>query len=176
MHAYKDAAAVTRTALENWPSGSAADRARVGALEELAHCAELSGESGEAARSWEEVADANAERGDRARCGEAARRLAAVNVMQGAPRRARAARERAADAFEAAGRTADAAAERLAIAEALELAGGGEAALALLATTALTITSADQELRIRALALEGELRAKQGDADGGLIRVREALS
>ena len=176
VHAYNDAAAAARTALENWPTGSGGDPARVGALEELAHCAELSGQPGEAARVWEEVADAHAARGDWARCGDAARRLAGVHVVQGAPRRARAARERAADAFDAAGRTTDAAAERLAVAEALELAGGGEAALQLLATTTLTITSANQDLRIRALALEGELRAKQGDGDGGLILVREALA
>jgi DNA-binding CsgD family transcriptional regulator len=176
VHAYRDAAAAARLALETWPSAAEADPGRVGALERLAHCAELSGESGEAARVWEEVADAHEAGADWSGCGEASRRLACVHVLHGSPQRARAARERAADAFDAAGRATDAAAERLAIAEALELAGGGAAALQLVASTAVALTDADPDLRIRALALEGELRAKQGDRDAGVGCVREALA
>jgi DNA-binding CsgD family transcriptional regulator len=176
VHAYRDATAAVRLALETWPSSAAGDAARVDALERLAHCAELSGELGEAARVWEEVADAHAARDDWGGCGEAARRLACVHVLQGTPSRSRTARERAADAFDAAGRGSDAAAERLAIAEALELAGAGAAALQLLGATAAAIAHGDPDLRIRALALEGELRAKQGDGAGGVARVREALA
>ena len=56
VHAYRDAAAAARTALEIWPEGED-EQARLDVLEELGRCAQLCGELGEAGRAWEEVAD-----------------------------------------------------------------------------------------------------------------------
>ena len=57
VHAYRDASRLGRRALELWPAGED-EAGRLVALERLGLCAELCGELVEAARVWEEVADA----------------------------------------------------------------------------------------------------------------------
>jgi predicted ATPase len=75
LHAYRDAAAAGRAALELWPEGDD-EAGRLAVLQELGSCAELCGELAEAVRAWEELSDAVL--GDLPRVGETKRRLAAV--------------------------------------------------------------------------------------------------
>jgi len=111
VHAYGDAAAAARTALEAWPEDE--DReGRFDALDQLGRCAELSGELAEAARSWEELVAALDEPDDMLRRAETARHLAAAYELQGARSRAVSAHRQAAVSFAQVGRFADAAAER----------------------------------------------------------------
>jgi DNA-binding NarL/FixJ family response regulator len=110
LHAYRDAAAAGRAALELWPDG--ADEAeRSDVLDELGRCAELCGEFGEAARAWEEVAAAALD--DSAKLAETKRKLAAAYELQGARSKAAVTRVEAAGLFAEVGRDGDAAAERL---------------------------------------------------------------
>ena len=116
VHAYRDAAAAGRAALEIWPDG-ADESARLDVLAQLARCAQICGEVTEAGRAWEEVADGLGGAADAPRLAEAQRQLATVYELQGASPKAAAAHLEAAHAFDAAGRHADAAAELLAAAE-----------------------------------------------------------
>ena len=116
VHAYRDAAAAGRAALEIWPDGTDKS-ARLDVLAQLARCAQMCGEVTEAGRAWEEVADGLDGAADAPRLAEAQRQLATVYELQGATPKAAAAHLEAAHAFDAAGRHADAAAELLAAAE-----------------------------------------------------------
>jgi len=109
LHAYRDAAAAGRAALELWPEDD--EPARLVVLDELGGCAQLCGEFAEAVRAWEELAESA--RDDLARVAEVKRKLATVYELQGAASRAVAARLEAADAFSTCGHDAEAAAERL---------------------------------------------------------------
>ena len=82
VHAYRDASRVGRRALELWPEGED-EAGRLVALERLGLCAELSGELPEAARVWEEVADARRVGGGSEGVGETERRLATVFELAG---------------------------------------------------------------------------------------------
>src|SRR5439155_23587904 len=80
LHAYRDAAAAARKALELWPDGED-EPGRLAALSELGRCAELCGELGEAARAWEEFSAA-LDPIDAVRVGEVKRDLATVYQLQ----------------------------------------------------------------------------------------------
>lgn len=176
VHAHRDAARASRRALELWPEG-VEEGERLRLLERFGACAELCGDLAEAARAWEEVRDAHVSAGRNELVGDVARRLAGAYELLGMPERTRSAREQAATAFEASGRIADAVTERIAIAERLELAGSGHAALAILTGLADPIArSGSVDLRVRALALEGEFRAKLGDREAGITAARDAIS
>ena len=173
VHAYRDAMRLGRRALDVWPAGE--DRAGwLLALERLGRCAELSGELVDAARVWGEVSDARRADGDSEALGEAERRLASVYELSGATERAAAARARAADAFAACGLVAEAATERLTVAAHLQVSGRLSAALALVLETSEHVQR--PELRARALALEGQVRSKLGEAEAGVALIRSALS
>ena len=118
VHAYRDAAAAGRTALEIWPEGED-EPGRIALLEELGRCAHLCGEIAEARSAWEEVAEALDGAGDPARLAGVKRGLGTVYALEGAWARAGAARREAAEGFESANRDADAAGEWLMAAEAL---------------------------------------------------------
>jgi DNA-binding CsgD family transcriptional regulator len=118
VHAYRDAAAAGRVALEIWPEGED-EPGRLGALAQLARCAQLSGALTEASGAWEEVADGLHEAVDQQRLAEVQRQLAAVYELQGASPKAVAARLEAADAFDAVGLHGDAAVELYAASEGL---------------------------------------------------------
>ena len=117
-HAYRDAAAAGRAALEIWPEGDD-EPGRLAVLEELGRCAQLCGELGEAGRVWEEVAACLGEEADPQRVADVKRRLATVLELEGASSRASRLRLEAADAFEASGLDAEAAGELLLAAEGL---------------------------------------------------------
>jgi predicted ATPase len=89
LHAYRDAAAAGRAALELWPEDED-EPARLAVLDELGGCAQLCGEFAEAVRAWEELADSA--RDVLPRLAEAKRKLATVYELQGAAPRAVAAR------------------------------------------------------------------------------------
>jgi predicted ATPase/DNA-binding CsgD family transcriptional regulator len=98
VHAYRDAAAVGRTALELWTEGED-EAARLEALDQLGRCAELSGELAEAARAWEEVVAGLAEPADLRRVAEMKQRLATVYQLQDARQKAVEAHIEAAESF-----------------------------------------------------------------------------
>ena len=176
IHAYRDASRLGRRTLELWPEGE--DEAeRLVALERLGLCAELSGELAEAARVWEEVVDARRAGGDGEALAGAERRLASVYELSGARERAVAARTRSADAFAACGHAEEAVAERLTVAAHLQAAGRLSGALELVLGCAEHVERTGKaELRARALALEGQVRAKLGEGEAGVALARSALT
>ena len=173
VHAYRDASRLGRRALELWPAGED-EAGRLVALERLGRCAELCGELVEAARVWEELAEARRAEGDSEALAQAERRLATVCELSGASERAVAARTRSAEAFAACGVVAEAATERLTVAAHLQAGGKLTAALELVLETAKHALK--PELRARALALEGQIRTKLGEGEAGLALVRSALA
>jgi DNA-binding CsgD family transcriptional regulator len=176
VHAYRDAAAAGRQALELWPEGEEAERRGV-ALERYARCAQLAGELAEAVHAWRELAAIRDSLGQVRALADAHRRLAAVHELRGDRESAFAARGAAAAIYASSGWPADAAIEHLAMANhlrstakhsaAVELAraAGGEAELA-----------GRLDLRLRALGLRGLATAKHGDYEEGLELVRSALA
>jgi DNA-binding NarL/FixJ family response regulator len=176
VHGYRDASRLGRRALELWPAGED-EAGRLAALERLGLCAKLSGELAEAARVWEEVVDTRRARGENEMLGDAERRLAAVYELAGAGERAVAARTRSAEAFAACGLAVEAATERLAAAAHLQAAGWLSAALELVTASSADVElAASGELRARALALEGQVRAKLGEGESAVSLVRSALA
>lgn len=176
VHAYRDASRLGRRAIELWPDGED-EAGRLVALERLGLCAQLSGELAEAARVWEEVVDARRARGESEALGEAERRLATVYELAGAWEQAGGARTRSAEAFAACGLPAEAATERLTAAAHLQAAGWLSAALEIVTGSSKEVELAARgELRARALALEGQVRAKLGEGETGVALVRSALA
>ena len=182
VHAYRDAAAASRTALEIWPEGEN-EPGRLEVLEELGRCAQLCGELGEASRVWEEVAAGLNGSADRQRLAEVKRRLATVYELEGAwPGRrwgaspkAAAARLEAADAFESAGLHAEAATEWLLAADAIwEDTPAAERALDQAAQAARRVGRSD--LESRCLSSQGFMASRAGHREEGLELMRSALS
>jgi predicted ATPase/DNA-binding NarL/FixJ family response regulator len=175
VHAYHDAARAIGRAIELWPEGQDEDD-RLDALERLGHCAQLHGDLAGAARAWQEVVEACRARGDLIRLAELQRRLAGVYELQGAWDRALTARVAAAEAFAERGQEFEAATERLAAASHLQAAANLTTALELVDDAGSAVArSGSIELRARALSLEGQIRAKLGDAERGVELARQGL-
>lgn len=175
VHAYRDAAALTRRALAIWPDG-ADPHDRTSVLERLAYCAELCGELGPAEATWTEVARLRRSEGDLARAASAHHRAANAAGLLGDAPTAIAAREAAAEAFTEAGARAAAAAERLALAEQLKSAAHHTRALEqAVAATEDAEAAARIDLKARALALQGATRAALGDGRRGVELARSGL-
>jgi ATP/maltotriose-dependent transcriptional regulator MalT len=176
VHAYRDAARAARRALELWPD--AADQAeRADLLEQLAGCAELAGDLGEAIAAWREAAEDRREHGERARLGDVRRRLASALELQGRWEEALGWREEAAAAFDAAGSPANAAVERLSAAAHLRSAARFQAALRLLERARQDAAEAGRlDLGTRILGLEGNVRARMGEGPRAVELVRSALA
>lgn len=173
LHAYRDAALALEAALESWPADEDAD-GRVHALERLGRCAGLAGDTEAAVIALREVVAAYEEVPDLAR---AHRALAGLYELRGDWDLAVAARQEAAAAFQASGLSADAAAERLAAASHLQSAGELDGALRAIVAARDGIEQAvGVELRARALALEGQIRAKLGAGSAGVELAREGLA
>lgn len=176
VHAYRDAAAAVRRALDLWPEGEG-ERDRLAALEGLGRCAERAGELGDAARVWRDVALEHQRRGDLRGVALAKRQLASLLELQGDWERALAAREGAAEAFAARNLLAEAATERLHAATHLRAAAGYHAALSLLATARTEATSAGRwDLQARILGVEGNVRVRSGESVEGMALVRAGLA
>jgi DNA-binding CsgD family transcriptional regulator len=174
VHAYRDAAAAYRRALEE-DQGTL--ESRVAVIEWLAECAELAGSPAEASRTWERAAVERAEEGQTDLAAQAHARQARCLEVIGRWARAIGARLAAADAFAAAGLPAEAATERLAAAAHLRSAASFSAAQALLALTRTEAAAAGRvDLVARAIGLDGNVRARLGRFDEGLAQVRQGLS
>ncbi len=176
VHAYRDAARAARRALDIWPEGE--DEAmRLDLVDRLGQCAELSGDLGEAARAWREVAEGRLAADDLVRAAESERRLAGVYELQGMWERAVASRQAAAGNFAASGLAGEAAAEWLAVAAHLHTGGSFAAALEFLSMAAQEADrSARRDLTARALGLMGATEAKLGRIEEGRRLVREGLA
>jgi DNA-binding NarL/FixJ family response regulator len=176
LHAYRDAVAAFRRALELWPDG-ADEPARRDLLERLGACAELSGDLAEGARAWREAADARRQAGEMREHAAAERRLAGIYELRGDWERALAARESAAAAFAAVGDPGEAATERLLAAAHLRSAASFRAALALLEVARAEAERAGRaDVRARILGQEGNVRARMGDGAAGVALVRAGLA
>jgi DNA-binding CsgD family transcriptional regulator len=172
VHAFRDAAAAGRQALELWPDGED-DALRLAALERYAACAELSGQLAEATRAWRELGSEL----DGARGAMAQRRLAAVLELRGDRAGAFEARGRAADALAAHGALAEAAVEHLAMANQRRVEARHAEAIVLAGVAREEADRAGRlDLRLRALGLAGMARAKHGEYEAGLETVRAALA
>jgi DNA-binding NarL/FixJ family response regulator len=178
LHAYRDGVRAAQRALELWPDDAALDEGgRLDALEALARCAELGGQSGEAVEVRREALDARRRQGEPMPIADACRRLAGALEVQGRWEEALVAREEAAQAYANAGAVADAATERLATAAHLRSAGSLRAALTMLDAAARDARTAGRlDLQARIGGLEGNVRTRMGDVAGGLDQVRAALS
>jgi ATP/maltotriose-dependent transcriptional regulator MalT len=176
IHAYRDAVDAAHQALDLWPEGVDEAR-RLDVLDQLGQCAQLCGLPADAARAWREVADARRETGDLHAWAAAERKLANVAELQGHWEQALAARAAAAQAFAAGGWPAEAAVERLSAAAHLRSAAQYTTALALLATAAQeTVQAGRPDLQARLLGLEGNVRARMGQAEDGLALVQSGLA
>jgi DNA-binding CsgD family transcriptional regulator len=175
IHAYRDAVMAAQRALDLWPDGLESAR-RLGLLGRLGRCAQLCGMFPEAVQAWREAATGWREMGDLRASAEAERNLASVCELQGHWEGSLAARVTAAEAFAALGLPAEAAIERLAVAAHLRSAARFRSALDLLAIAAGEAAEAGRgDLQARIMGLEGNVRARMGQADEGLALVRRAL-
>jgi DNA-binding CsgD family transcriptional regulator len=168
VHAYRDAAKSARKALDVWQKGDAEEE-RLRALEKLAHCAQVSGQFGDAIQALREVIQSQRVITDPGRAGEAHRKLANVLVLQGHWEPSLEVREKSAVAFEKAGLPEEAALEWLAAA----IRNTGMYNL----STALSLTekaeklaqkSQQPDIMARTLALKGNILAMMGKFEAGL--------
>jgi DNA-binding NarL/FixJ family response regulator len=185
VHAYRDAKGAVDQALAQWPADD--DPAgRLVVLDRLGECAERCGELAEAARAWEQVAAAHRSAGDHGALTLVERRLAGVYELANDWPRALAARAIAAEGFARAGAPAEAATERLAVAVHLWDAGDVTGALQIVREAGSHIEAAAPGgsslpgvgpggLRVRAMALEGVLRASLGERSAGVEMTSRAL-
>jgi DNA-binding CsgD family transcriptional regulator len=179
VHAYADAARALRTALEHWP-GDGEDGedggARLAVIDRLARCAERCSQYADAVALLRELADGYEDLGDQAALAGTHRRLALVHELRGQWEAALAARETAATGFASAGQPAEAAIDRLAVASHLRAAASYSAALATLtAARADAVAGGQEELRLRAEGLRGNVLSRLGRPAEGIAAVRAAL-
>ena len=176
LHAYRDASRAASRALDIWPEGEL-EPERVAALEQAARCAQLGGQLAEAVRAWREVVGSPLLAGDTRRLAAALRALATVLALQGASDQSVEVRRRAAAQFEAAGDIASAAIEFLAAALRLtsttQLTGALEAARQ---AAELAGRAATPDIEARALGLQGEVLAMQGEFEVGREVAQAGLS
>ena len=128
-------------------------------------------------KAWRELSAVRSARGEPLAQAEAQRRLAAVHELRGEREAAFAGRRLAAQTFAAGGRPADAAIERLAMANHRRIGADYSEAIELATAAAAEAEAAGrQDLRARALGLEGVSRAKRGEFEAGLETVRSGLA
>jgi DNA-binding NarL/FixJ family response regulator len=176
LHAHRDAVRAARQALELWPEDEA-EELRAETLARYGRCAELTGDLGEAAKAWRELATAHAHSGDRRGQAEAQRRLAAIQELSGERDQAQATRRLAAEGFSAADQPAEAALERLALADHHRRRAEYGEAIELAQTAAEEAKAAERiDIAARLLGLRGVVEAKGGDYGRGLESVRSGLA
>jgi DNA-binding CsgD family transcriptional regulator len=176
VHAYRDAAASARRALELWPEGRD-DAERVAVLDHLGHWAQLTGSLTDAIGAWRQVAHAHAAAGNLRAYAVVQRQMAAIFELQGVWDAALSAREAAANAFAQYGECGEAAAERLAVAGHLRSAATFAPALEILEVAAREAAAAGRvDLQARVLGHQGNARTRLGEYDVGLELVRAGLA
>jgi DNA-binding NarL/FixJ family response regulator len=176
VHAYRDAAACARRALELWPEGRD-DAERIGILDHLGHWAQLNGSLADAVGAWRQVAQAHAAAGNLLEYAVVQRQMAAIFELQGIWDAALTAREAAANAFAQSGDWGEAAAERIAVAGHLRSAATFAPALEILEVAAREAAEAGRvDLQARVLGHQGNARTRLGEYDAGLDLVRAGLA
>jgi DNA-binding NarL/FixJ family response regulator len=176
VYAYRDATRAARQALELWPGDEEIDL-RIDVLDRYTRCAERGGQLAEAVKAWRELSAIRLTRREHVAFADAERRLAAVYELRGEREQAFAARRHAVGAFAANGHPADAAVERLAMANHRRLSALYSEAIELAKAAADEAVAAERpDLEARALGLEGVSRAKRGEFEAGLERVRTGLA
>lgn len=176
LHAYRDAALAGQRALSLWPD-EGEEAQKLSLLDQLGHCAQLSGMLGAAAQAWRESARLRSDAGEVEAYAHVQRRLAGVYELQGAWDRALLAHERAASAFAESGLPAEAAADRLAMVVHLQGAGAYTTGLEILARALPETEKANRpDLEARALGLKGVCESKLGRFDAGREAAHAALS
>jgi DNA-binding CsgD family transcriptional regulator len=176
VHAYRDAAGMTRQALELWPEGEEVDE-RLVALERHGAWAELAGELTEASRTWREVASLHGAAENLPALAAAQRRLGRVCALQGDRSGAIESLTAAADTFAASGDPGAAAGDRLTASDFLQFAGRHGASLELSRRAGEEARAAGRmDLQSRALAAEGVVLAKRGEFAPGMKLVERGLS
>lgn len=178
VHAYRDAKSAINRALSLWPVQEEQD-ARLLVVDRLGECAERCGEIAEAVHVWEQVAAARRGDEDHEALARIERRLAGAYELINDWPRALAARSLAAEAFGRAGQPAEAVTERLSAAVHLSDAGDLSGALQLVQQARTQLESAPDgvpvPLRVRAMALEGVIRASLGEGIAGVELCGRAL-
>ena len=175
VHAHRDAVRAARQALELWPEDEDAGT-RLALLERLGHCAELSGDLGQAARAWSRVAEERQRTGNLYEFANLQRRLATVWSLQGAGDRAIAAHRAGADALALHGLPGEAAFQRLVAAKQLEVRGNRRTALALALRATVEAGEAERvDLQALAMGMEGLLRVELGQEEAGLHKLGSGL-
>jgi DNA-binding NarL/FixJ family response regulator len=176
LHAYRDAAASCRQALDLWPEGEE-ESEWLGVVELLGECAALSGQLEEAVRALREAAEARAQRGEVERVAGLQRRLAGLYELQCVWDAALTMRGAAAESFVACGLVGEAAAERLAAAANLQSSGSLRVASELVDVAMQEAETSNRlDLSARALGLRGLISARLGEVDAGLESARAGLS
>ena len=174
LHAYRDAAAAGRSALEAWPEGDD-EPGRLDVLDELGRCAELCGELAEAERAWEEVAAGLAGSRDLRRRAEVQQRLATVYSLWTVWAKAEAASTAAAEAFEEAGLHAEATTEWLRAVD-LQADVDDEIFRRLDRAADAAARTGRGDLEARCLMQRGHWLSVAGQPDEGVELVRKALA
>ena len=165
-HAYRDAAALARQALDLWPE-SEDPAGRTAVLEELADCAELSADARAAATVWREAAHRHRDGGDLERAARAWGRAANAAQLCGDQAATAEARTAAAEAFARVSAPGDAAEQRILLGAQLRAAGRlSEALEQAVAATQLAAAAERRDVRAHALGLEGAVRAALGEPRG----------
>ena len=175
IHAYRDAAAAARAALEIWPEGED-EQARLEVLAELGRCAQLCGDLGEAVRVWEEAADGFHEAVEQQRLAEVQRQLATAYELQGASPKAVAARLEAAEAFDAVGLHGDAAVELYAASEGLWRDDPAQLERILDRALKTARRAGRSDVESRCLSSKGFKAGREGRRDEALELLRSALA
>lgn len=176
IHAYADAARSAKRAIDLWPEGED-EMARLALLNQLGHCAQISGSLNDAARSWREAAESYGNMRASQEFAEVQRKLATVYGLQGTWGEAMTAHRLAADAFLDADNKQEATNELISLVGHLHSSGKYEQATPF-AEKALTlakeINDATQEARV--LGLLGSLKTRTGFPDQGLSMAQAGLS
>jgi DNA-binding CsgD family transcriptional regulator/tetratricopeptide (TPR) repeat protein len=175
VHAYRDAAAAGRAALEIWPEGED-EAGRLEVLQELGRCAQLCGELAEAGRVWEEVASSLDGETDLRQEAGVRRRLATVYELQGEAVKAGAAHLEAASRFATAGLDAEAASEWYLASEAIWDEDPAARDRALEQALAAALRAGRTDLESQCLTSQGFAASRDGQAEEGLALMRSALS
>lgn len=173
LHAYRDAARAGHRALEIWPEGEAEDE-RIDTLLQLAHCAQVTGQLGDAVQALREVVDVTENEIQRAK---ALRALATVHGLQGSVEQSLETRSEAARIFERNDAPSEAAVDWLAVSGRLTARNSLDQALdAVRKAGVLAAASGRQDLIIHAKGLQGNLLAMRGEAGAGRELAQTALS
>ena len=176
LHAYRDAAAVGRQALELWTGEEDAPE-RLEALTRLGRCLQLSGEFRRAAPIWRELADRHARLGDEHAAAIALRDLGEALDYHGRSAEALPILVEAAEVFDRLDKPGEAGRARFLAAGAAFGIHDHEAEAELYAEAQVcSLAAGDEKLRLTARAFEGAALVQAGRLEDGRRTVEDALA